>query len=477
MSIHITNLTIAQAHEAMKKGEYAAVELADAYLASAQKQNDDVHAYLEFYDDIQEQAKRADAMFKDGTATMLTGIPIAVKDCILVHGKNAHSASKILDGYKATYDATAIQKLKEAGAVFLGRTNMDEFAMGGSTENSGMGVTRNPRDLERVPGGSSGGSAAAVAMDGALAALGSDTGGSIRQPGSFCGVVGLKPTYGAVSRYGLMAMGSSLDQIGPLTKTVADAEAVFNTISGYDKMDSTSVPEDIRKEHSGDAKKSYTIGVPADFVYAEGVDADVVENFKQTLAQLKEKGHTIKEITLPHLKYSLAVYYVIMPAEASTNLARFDGVRFGLLKKGDTLLDDYKKTRGDGFGKEVRRRIILGTYVLSSGYYDAYYNKAIAVRNVIQNDFKKAFEDVDLIATPTSPVPAFKIGERTDDPLSMYLADIFTVPANLAGVPAISVPCGTTQRDGVDLPLGMQFFAPHFNESRLFAIGKDLESQ
>jgi aspartyl-tRNA(Asn)/glutamyl-tRNA(Gln) amidotransferase subunit A len=477
MEINTHELTIEKAHEHLKNGDFTAVALAEAFLKVAQEKNKDVFAYIDLYDDVQEQAEKADDMFKNGTATLLTGIPFAIKDCILLHGKKATASSKILEGYTATYDATAIKKLKEAGAVMLGRANMDEFAMGGSTENSGLGVTRNPHDLERVPGGSSGGSASAVAMDGALAALGSDTGGSIRQPGSFCGVVGLKPTYGAVSRYGLMAMASSLDQIGPITKTVASAEAVFDVISGYDKMDSTSVPEDVRKSYQKDLKKTYTIGVPADFVYSEGVDEDVVANFKESLEHLKKLGHTIKEVSLPNLKYSLAVYYVIMPAEASTNLARFDGVRFGLLEEGKDLLEDYRKTRGKGFGKEVRRRIMLGSYVLSSGYYDAYYNKAVAVRNVIQNDFKKVFEDVDLIATPTSPVPAFKIGEKSSDPLSMYLADIFTVPANLAGVPAISVPSGTTTRDGSELPMGMQFFAPHFNEKMLFAIGKELEKK
>ncbi|MCK5096205.1 MAG: Asp-tRNA(Asn)/Glu-tRNA(Gln) amidotransferase subunit GatA [Candidatus Pacebacteria bacterium] len=470
-------LIIEKAHKHLLGGDFTAVELAEAVLKNAESKNKKMNAYLEFYDDVKDQAEEADQMFKKGTAGMLTGIPFAIKDCILVHGKTATASSKILEGYTATYDATAIKKLKKAGAVLLGRANMDEFAMGGSTENSSNGVTKNPHDLERVPGGSSGGSAAAVAMDGALAALGSDTGGSIRQPGSFCGVVGLKPTYGAVSRYGLMAMASSLDQIGPITKTVAGAEAVFDVISGHDKMDSTSVPEEVAEKCKKEKKKKYTIGVPADFVYAEGVDEDVIVNFKESLQYLKKLGHTIKEISLPNLKYSLAAYYVIMPAEASTNLARFDGVRFGLLEEGNNLLEDYEKTRGVGFGKEVRRRIMLGTYVLSSGYYDAYYNKAVAVRNVIQNDFKKAFKEADMIATPTSPVPAFKIGEKSGDPLSMYLADIFTVPANLAGVPAISVPSGTTVREGKKLPLGMQFFAPHFNEKMLFAIGKELEKK
>ncbi|MCK5027280.1 MAG: Asp-tRNA(Asn)/Glu-tRNA(Gln) amidotransferase subunit GatA [Candidatus Pacebacteria bacterium] len=478
MNINIKELTIAKAHECLKKGDITAVELAGAYLKEAEAKNKDVNAFIEIFDDVKRQAEKADKMFAEGKAGPLTGIPLAIKDCILIHGKKATAGSKILEGYKATYDATVIAKLKSAGAVFLGRANMDEFAMGGSTETSCYGITKNPHDLERVPGGSSGGSAAAVAMGGALGALGSDTGGSIRQPGAFCGVVGLKPTYGAVSRYGLMAMASSFDQIGPLVKTVEDSEILFNVISGYDKMDSTSVPEDVQKKYERKKeKKLYTIGVPADFVYTDGVDKGVVKNFKEALEYLKSLGHTIKEIKLPNLKYSLAAYYVIMPAEASTNLARYDGVRFGLLEEGKDLFEDYAKTRGVGFGKEVRRRIILGTYVLSSGYYDAYYNKAVAVRNVIRKDFEETFKDVDILATPTAPTPAFKIGEKIDDPLQMYLEDIFTVPANLTGVPAISVPSGKIEIEGKKIPLAMQFFAPHFHEATLFAIGKDLEKR
>jgi aspartyl-tRNA(Asn)/glutamyl-tRNA(Gln) amidotransferase subunit A len=477
MKIDVHTLTIEKAHEGLMKKDFSAVELATAFLEEAKLKNKDTNAYVEIYDDAVAQAKVADEMIAKGEAKMMTGIPVAIKDNMLMKGRLVTSCSKILAGYRGTYDATVIEKMKKDGVVFLGRTNMDEFAMGGSTETSCYGITRNPRDLSRVPGGSSGGSAAAVAMDGAMAALGSDTGGSIRQPGSFCGVVGLKPTYGTVSRSGLMAMASSLDIIGPITKTVADAEIVYNGIKGYDPMDSTSIPDDMMAKGQPKEKKSYTIGVPVDFVYMEGVDPDVLANFKSTIEFLKSQGHTIKEIKLPNLKYSLAVYYVLMPAEASTNLARFDGVRFGLLKEGKDLMEDYSKTRGEGFGKEVRRRIILGAYVLSSGYYDAYYNKAVAVRNVISNDFKKAFEEVDLIATPTSPIPAFKIGEKTADPLQMYLADIFTVPANLAGIPGISVPSGTVKKEGKDIPLGIQFFASHFHEKTLFAIGKEVEKQ
>jgi len=354
--------------------------------------------------------------------------------------------------------------------------------MGGSTEHSAYGVTKNPIDISRVPGGSSGGSAAAVAMGGALVALGSDTGGSIRQPASFCGVVGLKPTYGSVSRHGLIAMGSSLDQIGPIAKTVEDSEILFNYITGHDKMDSTSVehpsvghPMSDQKSDIGCPTKM-TIGVPEDFLKMDGIDKDVLENFRKTLDGLKEKGYIIKNISLPYLKYSLASYYIIMPAESSTNLARFDGVRYGKKEEGDNLLEDYMKTRGSGFGKEVRRRIILGTHVLSSGYYDAYYNKATQVRDKITEDIKNTFNDVDVIATPTTPTPAFKIGQNTGNPLQMYLADIFTVHANLTGMPAISIPSGSVKRDEKELPLGFQIIAPHFEEERLFTLGKDVEN-
>ena len=473
----IENLTIKTAHKHLKNKDFSAVELAEAFFQNADKKNKEVNAYIEIFGDYKEQAGLADKVIAEGGKILpLTGIPLAIKDNILIEGKSATAGSKILDGYVATYDATVIKKLKATNAIFLGRANMDEFAMGSSTETSYYGPTKNPHDLSRVPGGSSGGAVAAVAMDGALASLGSDTGGSIRQPASFCGVVGLKPTYGAVSRYGVMAMASSLDQIGPVTKTVEDAEILFDAIKGHDPADSTSATDEVEKTYARDSKEKYTIGVPTDFVYTEGVDGEVLDNFKTSLEKLKKAGHKIKEISLPNLKYSLAAYYVIMPAEASTNLARFDGVRFGLLKESETLFSDYAKTRGIGFGKEVRRRIMLGTYVLSSGYYDAYYNKAVSVRNIIEADFKKAFNDVDIIATPTSPTPAFKIGEKSSDPLQMYLADIFTVPVNMAGIPAISVPSGFVEKEGKQLPLGMQFLAPHFQEKSLFSIGKDLES-
>ncbi|HEY9583752.1 MAG TPA: Asp-tRNA(Asn)/Glu-tRNA(Gln) amidotransferase subunit GatA, partial [Candidatus Paceibacterota bacterium] len=430
--IDLEKITIKKAHEALKRGDYTCVELSKRYLEEIKKKNKEINAYLEVFSDVLDQAREANKRFQAGTATMLTGIPFAIKDNILIKGRIASSASKILENYHAVYDATVIEKLKKEDAVFLGRTNMDEFAMGGSTENSAFGVTRNPHDMERVAGGSSGGSAAAVAMGGALVALGSDTGGSIRQPASFCGLVGFKPTYGRISRYGLMALGSSLDQIGPFAKTVSDTEIVYNAIKGMDKKDSTTI-----SNNSEEKSKKLTIGIPRHFL-SEGIHKDVIKNFNESIDKFKKMGYEVMDITLPNIPYSLAVYYIIMPSEASSNLARYDGMRYGLHKDGKDGIEDYFVTRGEGFGKEVRRRILLGTYVLSSGYYDAYYNRANAARRIITDDFYKAFEKVDIIMTPTTPTPAFKIGEKSSDPVSMYLEDIFTVTANLTGMPAIS---------------------------------------
>ncbi len=466
--IELKNLTIRKAHEALVEGKYSAVDLTKAYLEQIKKTEEDIHAYLEVFSDVLEQAKKADEIIKNGKATLLTGIPIAIKDNILIKGRVATSASKILSAYKATYDATVIEKLKKEGVVFIGRTNMDEFAMGGSTENSAYGPTSNPYDLERVPGGSSGGSAAAVASNEALVALGSDTGGSIRQPASFCGIVGLKTTYGAVSRYGVMAMGSSLDQIGPLGKTVEDAEIIFNAIKGQDKMDSTTIESPEFKVENQKLK----IGVPRDFLKIGGIDEDIIKNFEESLDKLKKLGHEIVDIELPNLKYSLAVYYIIVPAEVSSNMARFDGMRYGRRISGKTGIEDYFLSRQAGLGREVKRRIILGTYVLSSGYYDAYYNKANIVREIIKDDYKKAFKNVDIIATPTTPSVAFKIGEKVDNPLQMYLEDIFTVPINLAGVPAISIPSGVKNIGGKEMPIGIQFIADYCREDKLFAVSK-----
>lgn len=471
MALDIKQLTIAQAHDLLMKKELSARELAEAVLNVA-NETKDLNAYLEVFDDVLAQADVAQKMIDGGTASLLTGIPFAIKDNILIKGRIASASSKMLENYVASYDAFVIQKLRDAGAVFVGRTNMDEFAMGGSTENSAFGVTKNPYDETRVPGGSSGGSAVALASGAALGALGTDTGGSIRQPAAFCGVVGLKPTYGSVSRSGLIAMASSLDQAGPFAKTVEDAEIIFNAIRGYDPMDSTSVPNDFARIEN---KKPKVIGIPVDFVRAKGVDPRILENFEASLEQMKKVGYEVREISLPSLAHGLSVYYILMPAEVSSNLARFDGVRYGYHADGANLIEDYARSRGEGFGREVRRRILLGTFVLSSGYYDAYYSRACAVREMLKRDLAKAFEGVDIIATPTTPTSAFKIGEKSSDPLQMYLADIFTVPVNIAGVPAISVPSGFVEEGGSKLPLGIQFIAPHFGEDALFAVGKDFE--
>jgi len=466
----LSKLTITEARKALDAKEYSSLELTNAYLENIAKRDGEIHAYLEVWtESAREEAKRADEMIARAESQPLTGIPLAVKDNILIEGRIASAASKMLENYRASYDATVIEKLKAQGAVFLGRTNMDEFAMGGSTENSAFGPTKNPLDLARVPGGSSGGSAATVAGRLALAALGSDTGGSVRQPASFCGIVGVKPTYGSVSRSGLIAMGSSLDQIGPLTKTVGDAKILFTCISGSDPRDSTSSPNSA-KANGGVGR---TLGIPRAFL-EEGTDPDVLEQFEKTIDSLKSRGYEIREIEMPSLSYALAVYYIVMPAEASTNLARFDGIRYGLSLPADTIGEVYSKTRGAGFGPEVRRRILIGTFVLSSGYVDAYYRKARAVRDAIRADFARAFESVDAIVTPTSPIPAFKLGEKSD-PLAMYAADIFTVPVNLAGVPALSVPSGTVGRDGKQLPVGFQIIAAHGDEETLFKIGEDVE--
>lgn len=468
--IDLHSLTIKTARKHILNKDFSATELAEAYLENISKTNVNINAYLEIYDDVLSQARSVDS----GDLTRsLAGIPIAIKDNILIKDKHASSGSKILKGYIAPYDATVVKKLKKENTIFLGRTNMDEFAMGSSTENSAFGVTKNPLDTTRVPGGSSGGSSASVAMGGALASLGSDTGGSIREPASFCGLVGLKPTYGSVSRYGLMAMGSSLDVIGPLTKTVSDSEILFNVIKGKDDFDSTTheIVDDENK------KNTKTIGVPYHILEKGGISDEVLKNFNQSIQKLKNLGYEIKDIKLPNIEYSLAVYYIIMPAEVSSNLARFDGVKYGLHIDGVDLLQDYLKTRGQGFGKEVRRRILIGTYVLSAGYHDAYYNKALMLRQKISEDFTDAFSLVDLIVTPTTPGPAFKIGERINDPLAMYLEDIFTVPANIVGIPAISIPSGFVKEDGVSLPLGLQIMAPHDCENRLFEIGKKFEEE
>lgn len=463
-------LTIAQARRDLDDKKYSAHELAEACLRRAEEKKAH-NAYLEIFDDVGQQAAAADALIQSGKGSALLGIPLSVKDNILISSRRVSAGSKILEGYQAPYDATVVKKLREAGGVFLGRTNMDEFAMGSSTENSAFGVVTNPYDAARVSGGSSGGSAASVALGIALGSIGSDTGGSVRQPASLCGIVGLKPTYGSVSRYGLIAMGSSFDQIGPLAKTVEDTELLFNAIKGNDPLDSTSSPKKLYREVSEMPKR---IGVPRAF-FGEGVDEDILKNFEETLRILRESGYNIIDIDLPYAEYALPAYYIIIPAEVSTNLARFDGVRYGLHVEGNNVVEEYSLSRSKGFGPEVRRRILLGTHVLSAGYYDAYYTKAQAVRKLISRDYNEAFKKIDLIATPTSPTPAFKIGEKTD-PLSMYRSDIFTVTANLTGMPALSVPSGFVAREKKKLPVGFQLMAPLFHESWLFQAGKDIEA-
>ncbi len=471
--IDIRNLTIEKAHEMMKDGKFSCRELVEEYLKIIEEKNKELNAYLEVYDDAIKQAEEAQKRFKDGTATLLTGIPFAVKDNILIEGRIASASSKILENYRASYDATVVKKLKEMGAVFLGRTNMDEFAMGSSTQTSTYGVTRNPHDPSRVPGGSSGGSAAALAANMALAALGTETCGSVREPSAFCGLVGLKPTYGALSRSGIIAMGNSLDQVSPFSKSVRDSEIVFEALSGHDELDSTSSSTELRKRLMDKNQKveAMKIGVPWN-LFEKGVDESIMDNFKQSVERLENLGYEIVDIDIPHAKYSLAAYYIVMPAEVSANLSRFDGVRYGLRKEGADIWESYRKSRSAGFGAEARRRIVLGTYVLSHGYYDAYYNKACKLRNLISREINENFQKVGLILTPTVPILPFKIGEKMDDPVAMYLCDIFSAPANLAGIPSMAIPSGKNEKG---LPFSIQFMAPHFREDLLFRVGKAFE--
>jgi len=475
MELH--QLTITQAHEGLKKKEFSASELTKAFLNRIGKLDKKISAFLTITEDSALLgAKKIDDLISAGkNISILAGIPLAVKDNILVEGVKATCASKILENYIAPYDATCIKKLKKLGAIILGKTNLDEFAMGSSTEHSAFFPTKNPHDLTRVPGGSSGGSAAAVAADLCCYALGSDTGGSIRQPASFCGVIGLKPTYGAVSRYGLIAFASSLDQIGPITKTAEDAQIVLQAISGKDPLDSTSVEQETRNKKQETNIEELRIGIPKEY-FVEGIDKEVENIIKQAIKKIEEMGAKIEEISLPHTKYALAIYYLIMPSEASANLARYDGIKYGLSKSGKDLLDVYLKSRAEGFGDEVKRRIMLGTYALSAGYYDAYYLKAQKVRTLIKDDFDKAFEKVDAIFTPTSPSPAFKLGEKIDDPLLMYLSDIFTASVNLVGLPAISIPVGSVGKpvspSQGGLPVGLQIIGKPFEENKILEISK-----
>jgi len=465
------HLTAHELHEALKKKEVSSRELVEAFFSRIDSVEKSVHAYNTLTKkEALLQADRADeAIAKGENIGPLTGVPIALKDNLCTEGIRTTCSSKILENFVPPYDATVVSRLRSAGAVFLGKTNMDEFAMGSSTENSAFEKTKNPWDLSRIPGGSSGGSAAAVAADEAAAALGSDTGGSIRQPAACCGVVGLKPTYGRVSRYGLVAFASSLDQIGPLTHDVTDAAILMNAIGGHDPYDSTSADlpmPDLTRALTGRID-GVRLGVPKEY-FVEGMNPDVAASVSQAIDAYKKLGARIKEISLPHTEYAVATYYILATAEASSNLARYDGVRYGYrTSSANDLSEMYAKSRSEGFGPEVKRRIMLGTYALSSGYYDAYYKKAQQVRTLIKNDFDEAFKTVDAIITPTAPTPAFRVGEKTDDPLQMYLSDIFTISVNLAGIPALSLSCGFTQEG---LPIGLQILGRAFDEEGILRI-------
>ncbi|MBW1679100.1 MAG: Asp-tRNA(Asn)/Glu-tRNA(Gln) amidotransferase subunit GatA [Deltaproteobacteria bacterium] len=468
MRLH--TLTIHEVHERLKNKEFSAHELTKSLLERIEKVESKVNAYITLTPEkALQDAREADKMIARGEITPFTGVPLAIKDVLCTKGITTTCASKILENFIPIYDATVIKKLKKAGAVILGKTNMDEFAMGSSTENSHFGPTRNPWDLTTIPGGSSGGSAAAVAADECIASLGTDTGGSIRQPAACCGIVGLKPTYGRISRFGLIAFGSSLDQVGPLTKDVHDAALMMNVLAGHDPGDSTSVDIEV-PDYTGFLKgklPGIKIGVPKEY-FIKGIDSETEMAVREAIKVMEGLGAKTVEISLPHTEYALPVYYLIAPAEASSNLARYDGVKYGYRSANDeNLLTMYKKTRSEGFGPEVKRRIMLGTYALSAGYYDEYYGKASQIRTLIRMDFEKAFQKCDIIVTPTSPAPAFKIGEKVDDPLRMYLSDIFTIPANLAGIAAISVPCGFNHKG---LPIGLQIISGPFAEEKIFQV-------
>ncbi|PMP62827.1 MAG: Asp-tRNA(Asn)/Glu-tRNA(Gln) amidotransferase GatCAB subunit A [Caldimicrobium thiodismutans] len=472
--MELKELTLKKALNLLDEGKLSSKELCTLTLEQIKKYDPLVKAFLYVNEEwVLKQAEEADKKRKEGKRDLLTGIPLSIKDNILIKGHPTTCASKILANYIAPYDATVIERLKSQGVVFIGKTNMDEFAMGSSTENSGFFPTRNPWDLERVPGGSSGGSAVSVALRMGLGSLGSDTGGSIRQPAAFCGVVGMKPTYGLVSRFGLVAFASSLDQIGPFGLTVEDTALLLQAIAGNDPKDSTSAEIEIPNYLEfieNNLNTTFKIGLPKEY-YSYDIDPEITKYLEKTIEILK-KRHTMVEISLPHTKYAVATYYIIAPAEASSNLARYDGVKYGFRAEAKSLLEMYKKSRGLGFGKEVKRRIMLGTYALSAGYYDAYYLKASKVRTLIKEDFEKAFKEVDLILTPTTPTPPFRLGEKISDPLQMYLSDIFTIPVNLAGLPALSLPVGLTTDN---LPVGVQIIGPQFKDELVLALAYQIE--
>ena len=465
-------LSISELRELYRRGELSPAEALKSIASSIEEKDEAIGGYLSYDLDL----ALSDAENVD-LSLPLGGIPIAIKDLINVEGHPCSCASKMLDGkYRSPYDATVIRKLREAGAIPFGRTNMDEFAMGSSNENSGIKPCRNPHDFTRIPGGSSGGSAAVVSADTAVAALGTDTGGSIRQPAGHCGVVGVKPTYGRVSRFGLVAFASSLDQCGPMTKTVEDAARLLEVIAGPCDRDSTCLDEAVPSYTAALGKeiKGKKVGLPKEY-FAEGLDPAVRDRVESAIRKLESLGAETIEISLPNTEYAVATYYIVATAEASANLARFDGVRYGHRAEADDLISLYKESRAEGFGEEVKRRIILGTYVLSSGYYDAYYLRAQKVRTLIRQDFESAFKSVDVIASPVSPTPAFKIGENMEDPLSMYLADIYTISANLAGICGISIPCGTVSQDGRELPVGLQLLGKPLGETDLFQVAHAFE--
>ncbi len=473
-NIKLSQLTIKQAREKLDNKEITSVELAEACLDRIKKVDKKIKACLAVCEKSAiEEAKKADERIKKGETGDLLGIPYLVKDSIMTRGVKTTAASKILENYIAPYDATIIKKLRKVGAVMLGKTNLDEFGHGGSTENSAFGPTHNPWDLERVPGGSSGGSGAAVAADMCLFALGTDTGSSVRSPANFCGVVGIKPTYGRASRFGLMAMTSSTDVPGILAKTVEDTAIVLENMSGIDKNDSTTVDEEVEK-YSKSLKagsKKIKIGLPKEY-FSEGIDNNVVKVLEKAKDKFKDMGVEFIEVSLPHTKYGVSAYYIITPSEISSNLARFDGIRYGLsVNQTKNLIEMYKKTRGLGFGSEAKRRIMLGTYALSAGYYDAYYKQAQKVRTIIKEEFDRVLKNVDCLLTPTAPHVAFKIGERVNDPLKMYLEDVFVVNASLAGLPAMSIPAGFSR----GLPIGMQLIGKRFDEGMLFRIGHNYQ--
>lgn len=473
MTSELVRLTALEARALLDRREISALELLEAHLAQIERLEPTLHAFITVAPELaRRQARAADDRLARGEGDLLTGIPVALKDVLCTVDAPTTAGSRILQGFRSPYDATVVARLRAQDAVFVGKANTDEFAMGSSTENSAYGPTRNPWDPDRVPGGSSGGSAAAVAAGEAMVALGSDTGGSIRQPAGFCGIVGLKPTYGRVSRYGLVAFASSLDQIGPFGRTVADVAMLLQVIAGHDPADSTSVPlpvPDYRAALTGDIR-GLRIGIPAEY-RVPGMDQAVERVIEDALVLLQELGAELVPVSLPHTEYALATYYIIAPSEASANLARYDGVKYGLSLPGETLLERYLRTRGEGFGPEVKRRIMLGTYALSAGYYDAYYVKAQKVRTLIKRDFDEAFARVDVIAAPTSPTVAFRLGERTADPLQMYLSDVFTIPANMAGLPAIAVPCGFAHA----LPVSLQFMGRPFDEPTLLRVAHAYE--